>query len=380
MEILPNDREAAEIIVLELVNESKFDKMINVSLIHYSRGTKNYISVQMSIIKAQAYHHRKDKHTYHLKELSDSIKHLVAVRIIEHYWEQHHESKFESWDIPPEARYLFGETRGIKEPETKTMEGPKSDIQNIPVTEIELRVLAKYTSLNNKAKAEITRRMMNHTWKVKILEPLNKFKDGSWAWKTLIGKMQEYILSANSSSRYYMNDNEKALTNLFVLHAYKHCFQELYQRDFTVWDIPPQCHYLFENSMFEETHTKTLKEPDNGWWGTIPTKHDDHIDALRFTEQIFKPYPSKIDKLKFKLKLEKENTMNHITKIETVVRINNTDASEYSDDDIFSLIAKTEKDIEKLEAIKEKPKKLTAKIKAMQASITELVKIVDTRD
>lgn len=69
-----------------------------------------------------------------------------------------------------------------------------------------------------------------------------------------------------------------------------------------------------------------------------------------------------------------------VNKIETKTFINGSDAATLSDDQIFLLIARTEKDIEKLEAIKEKPKKLTIKITAMKNSVLELIKIVDSRD
>jgi len=68
-----------------------------------------------------------------------------------------------------------------------------------------------------------------------------------------------------------------------------------------------------------------------------------------------------------------------ITKIETVTRINNTDASEYSNDDIFGLITKAERDIEHLESIKVTSKAVKAKIEKMQEGIEELAKIVDAR-
>jgi len=365
METLTNDREIAEVIVLELVSESKFNRMINISLIQYSKGTKNYLSVRTNVIRAQAYHHRKSEHTYRLKELSDNIKHLVTVGIIKHYWEQHHESKFESWDIPPEARYLFGETRGIKEPETKTMEGPKSNVQNISVTEIELRVLAKYTDFANIVK-KTAKGKYNTSNLSRIDKAFKAFAEGRHAWNTLRKSFAITIIGAKR----YPSADEVVLMNLYALKLLQLHYKTLYNRDFTRWDIPPQCRYLFEPSTFE-----------------VKSIHDDLLDASSFviqkidTTDIYKQVADRIKQTQnqiFKPKLKTEEII--MTKIETVVRINNVDASNYTNDDIFSLIAKTEKDIEKLEAIKEKPTKLTAKIKAMQDSIKELVKIVDTRD
>lgn len=65
--------------------------------------------------------------------------------------------------------------------------------------------------------------------------------------------------------------------------------------------------------------------------------------------------------------------------IETVVRIQGQDASRMSDDDIFSFIAKLETQKKVLNGVENKPKKLTAKIDALQADIEKLVAYVDAR-
>lgn len=66
--------------------------------------------------------------------------------------------------------------------------------------------------------------------------------------------------------------------------------------------------------------------------------------------------------------------------IETRVLIQGQDASEMSDEQIFTLIGKLEQQIDKLGAIKAKPKKLEVAIAALQDDIKKLVDYVDSRD
>ncbi len=75
----------------------------------------------------------------------------------------------------------------------------------------------------------------------------------------------------------------------------------------------------------------------------------------------------------------KETTMNPQTIIETKVFIFGGDAINLSDDQIFDRISEIEHQISKLEAIKEKPKKLSTKIKKMKEAIAELITYVDER-
>jgi len=353
----PTDFEIADIVTLELINEHEFMEHIQPFI---KKAVDSYVvtsNLQDEIIKFQYEAECCGAHAHTLKRLDSRIQKIVTVEILKHYWEKYSNKEFAITTHVPSTYYGIY-IRKPQKPETKTMEGPKSDIQNIPVTGIEFQVLAKYTDLNNTAnhKAESlfnSNRLIN-----KAIDHFKCYKQGRWAWNTLKKAFAARVIGTT----FCRNDNEEAIVNLLTLKIYQKLFKnELYQRDFTVRDIPPQCHYLFENSMFEETDiykqvADRIKQP-----------HDDHLDASRFITKFAKLKPE-------------ENTMNHITKIETVVRINNTDASEYSDDDIFSLIAKTEKDIEKLEAIKEKPKKLEVKIDKMKESIKELAKIVDARD
>ncbi len=77
--------------------------------------------------------------------------------------------------------------------------------------------------------------------------------------------------------------------------------------------------------------------------------------------------------------LNKETIMNPAKIIETKIFIFDDDANTFTDDQIFSKISDVEYQIEKMEKIKEKPKKLTAKIKKMKEAIVELITYVDER-
>ena len=57
-----------------------------------------------------------------------------------------------------------------------------------------------------------------------------------------------------------------------------------------------------------------------------------------------------------------------------------SNAADYSDESIFTLIAEMEKEIEKLGEIKNKPKKLESELERMTDEIAALVKYVDGRD
>lgn len=73
-----------------------------------------------------------------------------------------------------------------------------------------------------------------------------------------------------------------------------------------------------------------------------------------------------------------ELTMSTIN-IETRTFVNNVNISELSDDAVFDIIAKTEAEVRRLEAIEAKPAKLQAKIDALKASIVKLGELVDAR-
>lgn len=65
--------------------------------------------------------------------------------------------------------------------------------------------------------------------------------------------------------------------------------------------------------------------------------------------------------------------------IKTLILIQGVDAAQKSDDDIFKLIAKLEQEAASLNNISNKPKKLLAKIKEIEADIDKLVEFVDAR-
>ena len=75
----------------------------------------------------------------------------------------------------------------------------------------------------------------------------------------------------------------------------------------------------------------------------------------------------------------KEDTMS-IIKIETKTFVNGTDITSWSDGDIYNLIAQQEKDIEKLEDIQNKPKRLENEIAERKAGIQALVDHLNARD
>lgn len=76
---------------------------------------------------------------------------------------------------------------------------------------------------------------------------------------------------------------------------------------------------------------------------------------------------------------EMAQTANGAPAIETKIFIFGTDASTMSDDQIVDRIFDIEKEIASLEAVKNKPKKLVAKLQAMQDDIKALVEYVDGR-
>jgi len=65
--------------------------------------------------------------------------------------------------------------------------------------------------------------------------------------------------------------------------------------------------------------------------------------------------------------------------INTVTYVNDVPVQDLKDDRIFELIARTEGEIKQLEGIENKPKALVTKIESMQASIKELIDIMDAR-
>lgn len=65
--------------------------------------------------------------------------------------------------------------------------------------------------------------------------------------------------------------------------------------------------------------------------------------------------------------------------VDTLTTINGKNAADFSDDDIFKMIADTENAVAKLDAIKHKPAKLKKKIEDLNDVIAKLVAYVDAR-
>lgn len=89
-------------------------------------------------------------------------------------------------------------------------------------------------------------------------------------------------------------------------------------------------------------------------------------------------HPARLAHSTTELKKE-EPTMNK-NLIETKTFVNGIDASDMSDTEIFSLIAKTEAEIGKLEAIKTPSKKLAEAIAKLKTGVAELAEYVDNRE
>lgn len=66
--------------------------------------------------------------------------------------------------------------------------------------------------------------------------------------------------------------------------------------------------------------------------------------------------------------------------LQNITLIAGKDASQLTDDYIFELIRKAEAEVTSLQSIKNKPKKLEAKIESIKADIAALVKFVDERE
>ncbi len=75
----------------------------------------------------------------------------------------------------------------------------------------------------------------------------------------------------------------------------------------------------------------------------------------------------------------KKKETEQMLKIETKTYVDGADASKLSQDQIFDMIARAEKEIVRLEGITSKPRALTAKIKGLHEGIGGLVKISDAR-
>jgi len=252
----PTDFEIADIVTLELINEHEFMEHIQPFI---KKAVDSYVvtsNLQDEIIKFQYEAECCGAHAHTLKRLDSRIQKIVTVEILKYYWEKYSDEEFDiTVHIPCNYYDVY-----IRKPEFKPKES--KPIKEVDMAEIEFRVLAKYTDLNNTATQKVESLFISNRLIDEAIKYFKCYKQGRWAWNTL---KKEFATRA-IGIKFYHNDNEEAIINLFTLKIYQKLFKnELYQRDFTVWDIPPQCHYLFEDSIFEETHTKTLKEPDNGW-------------------------------------------------------------------------------------------------------------------
>lgn len=97
----------------------------------------------------------------------------------------------------------------------------------------------------------------------------------------------------------------------------------------------------------------------------VDKQRDDYFDSLKYAPVlIHKP--------------NEEPTMTAPT-IETKTFIQGEDAATLTDTQIFSKIAKLEAEIEKLDKIQNKPKKLVAVIEKLKEDINKLVEFVDAR-
>ena len=74
---------------------------------------------------------------------------------------------------------------------------------------------------------------------------------------------------------------------------------------------------------------------------------------------------------------KKETIMSKLFEMKPTIR--GAAATNFTDDEIFTLIAETERDVSDLQKTVAKPVKLQEKIKAMQSEIEALVEYVDSR-
>ncbi len=99
-----------------------------------------------------------------------------------------------------------------------------------------------------------------------------------------------------------------------------------------------------------------------------PTALPPEIAKVQETDRTNRPQPT-----------PKEPEMNPIA-ITTLTLLNGVDIAKSTDDALYALIAEQEAEIEKLLKIKNKPKRLKAKIEQHQAGINALVAYLDSRD
>lgn len=384
--------EIADVIAMELVNEYEFMTHIKpfIERVAGSYGETSKLQEAIEIFQNNQFCCRR--HTHKLAIQDSRVSLIVTVEVLKHYWEQYSDKEFNSSSHVP-CHYHDAYKNKKSTPEFKPEPEPEK-LVTTNMAELELRVLAKYADNHNSMSQKLEYMMKKNRFIESAIEAFKAYQQGRWAWRTVCKQFEGYAIQG---AHYTRDANELSLINIFTVMVYQKVFKDLiFPHAFNRWDIPLQCRYLFDEDMFSEN---ILNTDTNGWLDTPHIRGDTHNDTMdaasyifasgalkeaserQFTKQnqgrIFRKCPAVYKHL---LINPKEDSIMKLVKVETVTRIDNTDASEYSDDDIFALIAKIEKDIEKLEAIAEKPKKLEAKIKAMRASITALGKIVDARD
>lgn len=104
-----------------------------------------------------------------------------------------------------------------------------------------------------------------------------------------------------------------------------------------------------------------------------------HPDNLISTDYTLDTWPYWAEQVKPN-EPKQENTMNPENIIKTKVYVSGNDASDLTDDQLFAQVATVEKEIERLDAIKTKPKKLEVRIAEMKSQLDELIKYIDSRD
>jgi len=106
--------------------------------------------------------------------------------------------------------------------------------------------------------------------------------------------------------------------------------------------------------------------------GLMPATHDAKVAAIRHAIEV-------IENSHHQPQL-KEDTMNAIITITTKTLVNGQDVANFSNAQLYDLIAQQEKKLAELDAIKNKPKALKKELADRQAGIDALVAHLDSRD
>jgi len=188
----------------------------------------------------------------------------------------------------------------------------------------------------------------------RAIELLKKYKRGDWGWNTLVPKLSSYCSYCSDKNLIREFIVERDMDNgkyyyhyidSFVQALFEHYSEEVYGIQITT-PQPPQ--YSIDEAVSDFVcNTRELAEAADNVLSTQKTKEKQPMKT-----------PAKVEEKTF---------------------VNGTDAATMSDDDLFGLIADHEKEIAKLEAIKNQPKKLKERIAKINESIATLVKVVDER-